>query len=94
MPRVCDITGAKTSHGNRVQYRGKAKYLGGIGKKVTSIARRTFKPNLQEVRAVVNGRLTRLRVTARAIKSGLVNKPPKRKYAYTARQKAEQQGEG
>ena len=88
MPRECQITGARTSRGNRVRYRGKAKYLGGIGKKVTSISRRTFKPNLQTVNAVVDGRPQRIRVTTRVLKSGLIVKPLKRKYGYTAEQKA------
>lgn len=91
MPRVCHLTGAKTTTGNRVRYRGKAKYLGGIGKKVTSITRRSFKPNLQSVNAVVDGKPKRIRCTAKAIKSGLVVKPLKRKYGYTAEQKKQQE---
>lgn len=90
MARVCQITGARTTRGNRLRYRGKAKYLGGIGKKVTSCTRREFKPNLQKVNALVDGQPTRLRVTARVIKSGIIAKPLKRKYAYTRKLKAEQ----
>ncbi len=84
MSRVCQLTGSKTSTGNRVRYRGKAKYLGGIGKKITSITKRTWAPNLQKVNAVIDGKPTKIRVTARAIKTGLIVKPLKRKYAYTA----------
>lgn len=87
MPRVCALSGARTTRGNRVRYRGKAKYLGGIGKKVTSITRRAFKPNLQDVTALVDGRPKRMRITARCLKSGLVTKAPRRKYTYTAQQK-------
>ncbi len=87
MSRVCQLTGAKTSTGNRVRYRGKAKYLGGIGKKVTSITKRKWAPNLQKVNAVIDGKPVKIRVTARAIKTGLIVKPLKRKYAYTAQQK-------
>ena len=36
--------------GNRVETRGKAKYLGGVGTKITGISRRQFKPNLQRAR--------------------------------------------
>ena len=86
MPRVCHFTGARTSRGNRVRYRGRAKYLGGIGKKVTSCTRRKFKPNLQTVTAVVDGRPQRIKVSTRAIKNGMVVKPLKRKYAYTRAQ--------
>ena len=34
--------------GNRVETRGKAKYLGGVGTKITGITRRKFVPNLQK----------------------------------------------
>ncbi len=87
MPRVCQLTGAKTSRGNSIRYRGKAKYLGGIGKKPTAISKRSWKPNLQKVTALVDGKPVRLRVTAKAIKTGLIVKPLKRKYGYTAQQK-------
>ena len=39
--------------GNSVTIRGKAKYLGGVGTKVTGISRRQFKPNLQTVHVTV-----------------------------------------
>jgi large subunit ribosomal protein L28 len=83
MPRVCHFTGARTKVGKRVRYRGRAKYLGGIGLKVTSTTKRTFKPNLQNVTAVVDGTPKRIKVSTRAIKQGLVVKPLKRKYGYT-----------
>ena len=35
--------------GNQATIRGKAKYLGGVGTKVTGISRRKFRPNLQNV---------------------------------------------
>ncbi len=80
MPRVCYFTGKKTSFGHQITHRGKAKYLGGVGTKITGITSRKFKPNIQKVRAVVNGRVTRIKVSAKAIKSGLVVKPVRRKY--------------
>ena len=55
MPRVCHFTGASTSSGWVCKYRGKAKYLGGVGIKTTSRKKRTFKPNLQDVTIVVDG---------------------------------------
>lgn len=90
MPRVCRFTGARTTRGNRLRYRGRAKYLGGIGKKVTSCTRRTFKPNIQTVNAMIDGKTQRVKVSTRAIRQGLVVKPLKRKYAYTRQQ--QQQG--
>lgn len=79
MPRVCHFTGARTSTGNRIRYRGRAKYLGGIGLKMTACSKRTFKPNLQNVTAMIDGAPKRIKVSTRAIKQGLVVKPLKRK---------------
>ena len=87
MPRVCDITGARTRVGNRLRYRGRAKYLGGIGKKLTSCTRRTFKPNLQTVTALVDGSPKRITVAASQLRQGKIVKPLKRKYGYTRQQK-------
>ena len=84
MPRVCYFTGKKTTFGNQVTHRGKAKYLGGVGTKVTGITARKFKPNIQKVRAVVNGRIVRIKVSAKAIKMGLITKPVKRNYTRPA----------
>lgn len=88
MPRVCHFTGARTQVGRRVRYRGKPKYQGGIGLKVTAISKRTFKPNLQTVNAVIDGRPTKVKVSTRAIRNGLIVKPLKRKYGYTRQQKS------
>ena len=87
MPRQCHFTGARTTVGRRIRYRGKPKYLGGIGLKVTAISKRTFKPNLQTVTAVVDGKPRRIKASTRAIKQGLVVKPLKRRYGYTRQQK-------
>ena len=86
MPRVCHFTGKRTGVGGRIKYRGRPKYLGGIGLKVTAYSSRRFRPNLQTVRAVIDGRPRRIKVSTRAIKQGLVVKPLKRKYAYTRQQ--------
>jgi large subunit ribosomal protein L28 len=61
--------------GNSVSHRGKAKYLGGVGTKITGIARRQFKPNLQRVRVSTEGGGTkRMRVCAQCIRSGAITK--------------------
>ncbi len=77
MSRTCVFTGKSVSFGNRKTYRGKAKYLGGVGKKITGTSRRKFKPNLQKVRCIINGEVKRVWVSASAIRSGLVVKPIK-----------------
>ncbi|MEJ5260790.1 MAG: 50S ribosomal protein L28 [Anaerohalosphaeraceae bacterium] len=80
MGRECFFLGKKTSTGRSIARRGKAKYLGGVGRKITGITKRKFKPNTQKVRAVVNGKVCRITVSAKAIRQGLVVKPLKRKY--------------
>jgi large subunit ribosomal protein L28 len=80
MPRVCYFTGKKTRSGRSIARRGKAKYLGGVGRKVTGKTKRMFRPNIQRVRAVVDGRVCRIKVSAKAIRMGLVVKPVKRAY--------------
>lgn len=80
MPRVCPFTGKKTRSGRKYAHRGKAKYLGGIGLKTTGKTKRKFKANMQRVRAVIDGTVCRINVSAKAIRMGLIVKPPKRDY--------------
>lgn len=87
MPRVCFFTGKKTSFGKTRTYRGQKISKGGFGLKPTGINPRVFRPNLHVVTAVINGSPTRVLASTRAIKSGLVVKPLKRKYGYTRQQK-------
>ena len=82
MPRVCEFTGRKTSSGNTYTHRGKAKYLGGVGTKVTGKTKRKFRPNVHTVTAVVDGSIRRIKVSAKAMRMGLVTKPLQRKFAY------------
>ncbi len=89
MPRVCSLTGRRTSSGRTYTTRGKAKYLGGVGTKVTGKTKRKFRPNIQTVTALVDGSPKRIKVSTKAIKSGLVVKPLKRKYAYNPEAQAE-----
>lgn len=88
MPYVCHFTGKKTTFGKRRTYRGQKISKGGFGLKPTGITRRTFRPNLQDVTAVIDGKPTRIKASTRAIRQGLVIKPLKRKYGYTRQQKA------
>ena len=80
MSRVCFFTGKSTKAGKSISRRGKAKHLGGVGRKVTGTSKRKFKPNIQKVRAVVDGKVCRIKVSCKAIRMGLVQKPPKRDY--------------
>ncbi len=80
MPRVCRFTGKRTAAGRRYCRRGKAKYLGGVGRKVTGKTKRKFKANMQRVRAVIDGKIVKINVSAKAIRNGLIVKPHKRDY--------------
>jgi large subunit ribosomal protein L28 len=61
--------------GNSVTTRGKQKYLGGVGTKVTGITRRKFKPNLQRLRVTEGrGTSTTKLVCTQCIRSGKVKK--------------------
>ena len=61
MARVCDIFGKKPVSGNNISH-------------AHNLTRRRWLPNLQEVRAKVNGRTKRLTVCTNCIKSGKVRK--------------------
>ena len=63
---------------------GKPKKQGGIGTHVTAITKRRFMPNLQRVKAIVNGEVRYVRVSTSAIKKGLVTKAPKRHWKKNA----------
>ncbi|MDB6125651.1 MAG: rpmB [Pedosphaera sp.] len=78
MAKICELTGTGPIKGSHIWRSGKAKKKGGIGTHVTAITKRRFMPNLQRVKAVINGEVRYIRVTANAIKQGLVTKAPKR----------------
>ena len=61
MAFVCDLCDKKPQSGNNVSH-------------ANNKTRRTFIPNLQKVRAVVNGATLRIRVCTRCLRSGLVKK--------------------
>lgn len=92
MPKECYFTGKRTTFGKKIAHGGQKVSKGGFGPKTTGIARRTFKPNLQTVNAVITDakgvkHAKRIKVSTRAIRDGLVIKPLKRKYGYTRQQK-------
>lgn len=79
MARECQVCGKRAQMGNSVETRGKAKYLGGVGTKVTGITRRQFKPNLQKVKVALPGGGARaMRVCTQCIRSGAIKKAVKR----------------
>jgi large subunit ribosomal protein L28 len=78
MARICELTGKRPIKGSIIWRSGKAKKSGGIGTHVTAITKRRFMPNLQRVKAIMNGEVRYVRVAASAIKKGLIVKAPKR----------------
>ena len=80
MGQQCAVCAKKPKQGNQKTYRGKAKYLGGVGIKVTGTSRRTFYPNLQCIQvADKDGQVSRKRICTKCIRSGVVARPQKRK---------------
>ncbi len=61
MAKVCEICGKKPVSGNNISH-------------AHNRTRRRWLPNLQNVRAQVNGKVTRMRVCASCIKQGKVTK--------------------
>ena len=79
MPAKCEICGKSVAFGNSVKRRGKAKYLGGVGRKITGITRRQFRANLQRVRVQLpDGTRQRMRVCTKCMRSGGIVKRVKR----------------
>lgn len=61
MAKMCEICGKKPVSGNNISH-------------AHNRTRRRWLPNLQSVRALVNGRVSRMRVCATCIKQGRVVK--------------------
>jgi len=79
MSRICELTGKRPMKGSIIWRSGKSKKSGGIGTHVTAITKRKFHVNLQRVRALLpSGEVRYIRVSAAAIKKGLVTKAPRR----------------
>ena len=78
MGKICEVTGKGPMKGSIIWRSGKSKKSGGIGTHITAITKRRFFPNLQRVKALINGEVRYVRVTANALKQGLIVKAPKR----------------
>jgi large subunit ribosomal protein L28 len=73
--RRCALCNKGPIRGDQITRRGLAKSKGGVGRKITGRSHRSFKPNLQKVRAVVDGKTVRLKVCTSCIRLGRVQKP-------------------
>lgn len=63
MARVCAICHKGTVSGNSVSH-------------AHNVSKRTFRPNLQRVRALIDGSVHRILVCTRCLRSGKIQKPP------------------
>lgn len=88
MARICELTGKRPVKGSIIWRSGKSKKSGGIGTHVTAITKRRFMPNLQRVKALVDGEVRYIRVAASAIKKGMIVKAPKRTWKKEEAKKA------
>ncbi len=72
----CKLCGKTAVAGRTYSRRGMLKKKGGVGRRTARKNNRLFFPNLQHVKAIVKGTVTRLRVCTDCIKSGRVRKAP------------------
>ena len=63
MAKQCYFCGKKTVAGRQISH-------------AHNVTRRTWEPNLQSVRAFVEGGVKRIKVCTRCLRSGKVEKPP------------------
>ncbi|HNX90732.1 MAG TPA: 50S ribosomal protein L28 [Candidatus Omnitrophota bacterium] len=74
MARVCFICGKKQVSGRSYARRGMAKSMGGVGQRITGKTLRRFMPNLQSVKALINGKSKRIKVCTKCLKAGKIKK--------------------
>ena len=74
MSKVCQICGKGPRAGRSIARRGMAKKKGGAGQKITGITKRRFLPNLQAVKAIIDGSPKRVRVCTKCLKAGKIRK--------------------
>jgi large subunit ribosomal protein L28 len=67
MAKQCEMCGKTTVFGNNVSH-------------AHNVTPRTWQPNLQRVRALINGSVRRIRVCTRCLRSGAIVKAPARKW--------------
>ena len=74
MSKFCYVCQKGPSSGGIIKRRGLAKKKGGVGQRITGRTKRRFLPNLISVRILVNGKVKKVRVCAKCLKSGNVKK--------------------
>ena len=74
MSRICEICGKHPAAGRKMKRRGLAKIKGGVGRRITGVTKRRFMPNLQTIRALINGKSKRILICTGCLKAGKVVK--------------------
>lgn len=74
MAKVCDVCSKGAVVGRTIKRKGLAKKKGGIGQHVTSANKRKFRPNLQRVKAIINGITRYYNICTSCIKANKVTK--------------------
>lgn len=74
--KQCVICGKSPVIGKSKTYRGMLKKKGGVGRRTVRTNKRRFFPNLQPVRILLNGRVSRSRVCTACLRSGRIVKAP------------------
>lgn len=74
MSKICAICSKSVVAGRTITRKGLAKKKGGVGRKVVRVNPRRFFPNLQRVKAIVDGTVKHIRVCAKCLKAGKVTK--------------------
>jgi len=67
MARQCELCGKKTVFGRNISH-------------AHNVTSRTMEPNVQRVKALVEGSVRRIRVCTRCLRSGRVTKAPARRW--------------
>jgi large subunit ribosomal protein L28 len=67
MAKQCEMCGKKTVYGNNVSH-------------AHNVTSRTWEPNLQRVRALIENQVRHVRVCTRCLRSGKIVKAPVRKW--------------
>ena len=74
MARRCEICGKGTMSGNVVTRKGQAKKKGGVGQHIGVTTKRVFRPNISTVKTMIGGTPTTVKVCARCLRAGKVQK--------------------
>jgi len=74
MLKICALCCKSQIAGRSIVRKGLAKNKGGTGKKIARSTSRTFLPNLQKMRILINNRPKKVYVCTKCMKKGRVQK--------------------